>query len=114
LFLASCGSGGSGNSASPERITFTGGGELGIFDPPIANRYDGCRVYEFTDMDNSGLLRDDGSQLIEVTRADGEADLHNGACDALDGLDGGIIYSQYDPETAPETFRIYKSQVEIS
>jgi hypothetical protein len=82
-------------------------------DTSVGNRYDGCRVYEFTDIDTSALLRDGGGDLIEVTAANGQPDLHNGACEALDGMDGGIIYSQFDPANVPETFRIYKSQVNI-
>jgi hypothetical protein len=80
-------------------------------DTTIGNRYDGCRAYEFTDVNTSELSRDGSSQLIEMARADGQADLHNGACDAFEDLDGGIIYSQFDPTNAPEAFRIYKSGV---
>lgn len=81
-------------------------------DTTFGSRYDGCRVYEFTDINTSDLVRS-GPGLVEVTVANGEADLHNGACDAFEGLDGGIIYSQFDPSLAPETFRIYKSGVVI-
>ncbi len=77
-------------------------------DTTFGSRYDGCRVYEFTDIDTSDLVRS-GPDLLEVTAVSGEADLHNGACDTFEGLDGGIIYSQFDPSLAPETFRIYKS-----
>jgi hypothetical protein len=75
-------------------------------DKTFGSRYDGCRVYEFTDIDTSDLVRS-GPDLLEVTAVSGEADLHNGACDTFEGLDGGIIYSQFDPSLAPETFRIY-------
>jgi len=81
-------------------------------DTTVANRYDGCRVYEFTDLDTSDLLRTSGD-LVEVTAVSGDADLHHGACEGFAGMDGGIIYSQFDPSNAPETFRIYKSQVNI-
>ena len=81
-------------------------------DTTIGNRYDGCRVYEFADLDTSELLTD-GRGLVEVANASGEPDLHNGACEGFPGMDGGIIYSQFDPDNAPETFRIYKSQVEL-
>jgi len=81
-------------------------------DTAIGNRYDGCRAYEFTDIDTSHLVRS-GPNLVEVAAANGEKDLHNGACDAFEDLDGGIIYSQFDPTLAPETFRIYKSGVII-
>ena len=81
-------------------------------DTTIGNRYDGCRVYEFADLDNNDLLPG-GAGLTEVANASGEPDLHNGACEGFPDLDGGIIYSQFDPANAPETFRIYKSQVSI-
>jgi hypothetical protein len=81
-------------------------------DTTVANRYDGCRAYEFSDLDTSELLTD-GEGLVEVAVADGEPNLHNGACDGFVGLDGGIIFSQFDPANAPETFRIYKSQVAL-
>ena len=77
---------------------------------PDLNRYDGCRVYEFEDLDSSELLTDSGG-LIEIENASGKPDLHNGACEGFPDLDGGIIYSQFDPDNAPETFRIYKSGV---
>jgi hypothetical protein len=79
-------------------------------DTTIGNRYDGCRVYEFGDLDSSDLLPA-GSGLNEVANASGEPDLHNGACEGFPDMEGGIIYSQFDPDTAPETFRIYKSGV---
>ncbi len=82
-------------------------------DTTSGNRYDGCVVYEFADVNTNALLRDSGGDLIEVTGVSGDPSLHNGACDSFDGLSGGIIYSQFDPANAPETFRIYKSQVSI-
>ncbi len=82
-------------------------------DTTSGNRYDGCVVYEFADVNTNTLLTDSGGKLIEVTGVSGDPSLHNGACDYFDGLSGGIIYSQFDPANAPETFRIYKSQVSI-
>ena len=82
-------------------------------DTTIGNRYDGCVVYEFEDINTNTLLRNSGGQLIEVTSVTSDPSLHNGACDSINGLSGGIIYSQFDPANAPETFRIYKSQVSI-
>lgn len=79
-------------------------------DTTVGNRYDGCRVYEFGNLDSSDLLPV-GDALTEVAHVGGEPDLHNGACEGFAGLAGGIIYSQYDPDKAPETFRIYKSGV---
>ena len=74
------------------------------------NRYNGCRVYEFSDVNSNQLLRNSG-QLVEVARIDGDASTHNGACAAYSGLDGGILLSQREPASPAETFKIYKSQV---
>ena len=82
-------------------------------DVTVGNRYDGCRAYEFADIDSGELARDGGGQLIEVQRVSGRTGTHHGACAAFDGLQGGIIYSQFDPADAPETFRIYKSQLSL-
>jgi len=82
-------------------------------DVTSANRYDGCRVYEFADIDTGELARDGEDELIEVQRVSGKTGTHHGACAAFDGLQGGIIYSQFDPARAPETFRIYKSQLSL-
>ena len=79
-------------------------------DTTIGNRYDGCRVYEFVDLNSSDLLPV-GSGLTEIANASGEPDLHNGACEGFPDMDGGIIFSQFDPDISPETFRIYKSGV---
>lgn len=82
-------------------------------DVTVGNRYDGCRVYEFADIDSAELARNGGGQLIEIQRVSGKTGTHHGACAAYDGLQGGIIYSQFDPADAPETFRIYKSQLSL-
>ena len=82
-------------------------------DVTVGNRYDGCRVYEFADIDSGELMRDGGGQLIEIQRVDGRAGTHQGACAAFSGLQGGIIYSQFDPADAPETFRIFKSRLNL-
>ncbi|MDH3310574.1 MAG: glycoside hydrolase [Gammaproteobacteria bacterium] len=79
-------------------------------DTTSGNRYNGCRVYEFTDV-NSNQLRRSNGQLIEVARIDGASGTHNGACAAYSGLSGGILLSQFEPASTPETFNIYKSQV---
>ena len=81
-------------------------------DTSLGDRYNGCRLYEFTDIDTNQLLRNVG-QLVEVARVDGVAGTHNGACAAYSGLVGGILFSQYDPASTAETFNIYKSQVDL-
>jgi hypothetical protein len=77
------------------------------------NRFDGCRVYEFENLDTGTLFLDGARALVEVQRVDGAIGFHHGACETIDGLQGGIIYSQYEPDGDPETFRMYKSQVAI-
>ncbi len=79
-------------------------------DTTIDNRYNGCRIYEFVDV-NSNQLQRSGGQLVEVAVADGEAGTHNGACATLNAIDGGVYLSQFEAASPAETFKIYKSQV---
>ncbi|GMR03547.1 MAG: hypothetical protein BMS9Abin22_048 [Gammaproteobacteria bacterium] len=81
-------------------------------DTTSGNRYNGCRVYEFSNVNSNQLLRNSG-QLVEVARIDGDASTHNGACAAYSGLNGGILLSQFEPASPAETFKIYKSQVDL-
>jgi len=81
-------------------------------DTTTGNRYNGCRLYEFVDVDTNQLRRN-GGDLIEVARVDGDAGTHNGACSAYSGLDGGLLLSQFEVAATPETFKIYKSQVDF-
>ena len=77
-----------------------------------SDRYNGCRVYEFTDV-NSNLLSRSGSDLVEVARIDGDTGTHNGACAAFSGLNGGILISQTGTVATADMFKIYKSQVDL-
>ena len=79
----------------------------------VGNRYDGSRVYEFASIDSGELARDGGGDLIEIQQVVGRTGTHHGACAAFSGLQGGIIFSQFDPADAPETFRIFKSQLSL-
>jgi hypothetical protein len=79
-------------------------------DTTADNRYNGCRVYEFVDV-NSNQLRRSGGQLIEVAVVDGEAGTHNGACATFNAIDGGLYLSQFEASSPAETFKIVKSQV---
>lgn len=81
-----------------------------VATPTLGDTYDGCRVFEFTNIDSS-LLRRTGGNLVEITRVSGTAGLHNGACDGFPGLAGGIIFSQFEPANPPEKFRLYSSFV---
>ncbi|MES9834536.1 MAG: sialidase family protein [Candidatus Thiodiazotropha sp. DIVDIV] len=81
-------------------------------DTTSGNRYNGCRVYEFSDV-NSNQLRRNLGQLVEVTRVDGSTGTHNGACTAYSGLSGDILLSQFEAASTTETFKVYKSQVSL-
>jgi len=74
-------------------------------------RYAGCRVYRFSDLVNGTLHRDGGGQPVEIASVSGTPGTHHGACTGFDGLQGGMIYSQYESGAAAETFRIYRSGV---
>ena len=74
------------------------------------NVYYGCEVYKFVDIDSIALERSAGV-LVSYGSIGGEAGVHSGACDAYDGLQGGIVISKFNTLNTPETFRIYKSQV---
>lgn len=77
-----------------------------------ASRYNGCRVYEFTDINNNQLLRNNGT-LVEVARIDGDTNTHNGACAGFSDLSGGILLSQLGATGTTDAFKIYKSQVSL-
>lgn len=81
-------------------------------DVTVGNRYNGCRVYELTDI-NSNQLRRDSGQLVEVARIDGDVGTHHGACDVFGGLSGGILLSQYGTAGSADAFSIFKSQVDL-
>ncbi len=81
-------------------------------DTTVGDRYNGCRVYELVDVDSNQLRRASGN-LVEVARIDGVAGSHNGACAAFPGLDGGLLLSQFQATATAETFRVFKSQVEL-
>lgn len=59
-------------------------------DVTTGNRYNGCRAYEFIDVNCSQLRRNSG-KLIEVAPVDGDAGTHNGACAYYVGLPGGSV-----------------------
>ena len=81
-------------------------------DTSSGDRYDGCRVYQLIDVDSNQLLRS-GGVPVDITRVDGAAGTHNGACAAFADLTGGLLLSQFSPGATPETFRIFKSQVSL-
>ena len=82
-------------------------------DTPVGNRYNGCRVYEFTSVDSNLLVRRSGD-LVEVKRTDGVPGTHNGACADHEDMRQGILFSEFDLAHLPdETFRIFQSNVRI-
>lgn len=74
------------------------------------SRYNGCRVYEFSDLNNNQLRRN-GGQLVEAARVPGEENTHHGACAGYNNLSGGILLSQFGTLGTSDTFTIIKSQV---
>ncbi len=81
-------------------------------DTTVGDRYNGCRVYEFVDVNTNQLVRN-GGQLVEQAGVYGDTDTHHGACDTFDGLDGGILLSQLKTPGAADMFSIYKSQLSL-
>lgn len=87
-------------------------GKSYLITTPVDGNYNGCRVYEFVDVNTTQLRRSVG-RLVEIERIDGDDATHSGACSYYAGLDGGILISDFDLANAPETFRIYKSKVTL-
>ena len=81
-------------------------------DTSSGDRYNGCRIYQLTDVDGNTLRRS-GAAPTEITRVDGDSGTHNGACAGIAGLDGGLLISQFSASATPKTFRIIKSQIRI-
>jgi len=82
---------------------------------PAVDRYDGCRVYKFSDINSNQLVRSSGNLLeyASVGAVDGATDSHHGACDAVSDMIGGILLSQTGTVGTANTFQIYKSQVSL-
>lgn len=71
-----------------------------------AYRYDGCRVLRFSDLSKGLLVRENGIPVEELV-VDGNKTLHHGACNAITGLNGGIMYSSFEPHDPPMTFKVF-------
>ncbi len=78
----------------------------------VDDRYNGCRVYEFVDINSNQLLRS-GGNLVELGRVYGDTGTHHGACDTFNGLSGGLLLSQLKTPGTADMFSIYKSQVSL-
>jgi hypothetical protein len=76
------------------------------------DRYDGCRVYRFTNLANGTLERSGGS-LVTVAQLAGIPDTHHGACAYHPDLAYGLLYSQLITADAPTIFQIYQSRVNV-
>ncbi|WP_455220477.1 sialidase family protein [Kaarinaea lacus] len=85
-------------------------------DTTLGDRYNGCKVYEFADIDSNQLIRDMSNILVEVRSVgviDGDDTTHFGACDTFSELDGGILLSENGNVGTADTFKIYKSEVRL-
>ena len=85
-------------------------------DTTSGDRYNGCYTYEFTDIDSNQLVRDMSNILVEINSVgviDGDDTTHFGACDTFSGLDGGILLSENGTVGTADTFKIYKSAVQL-
>lgn len=84
-------------------------------DTTVGDRYNGCKVYKFVDIDSNQLVRSSGD-LVEMANVDavnGDTGSHFGACDGLSGLAGGILLSQTGTVGSANTFQIFKTQVSL-
>lgn len=97
---------------APDLVEKNGSTYLSVtpVDTTSGNRYNGCRLYEFSDI-NSNQLRRNNGELVEIARIDGDSATHHGACAAFGGMGGGVLLSQFEASAIAETFNIYKSQV---
>lgn len=85
-------------------------------DTTSGDRYNGCKMYEFIDIDSNQLVRDMSNNLVEITNVgviDGDASTHFGACDTFSGQDGGILLSENGTVGTVDTFKIYKSDIQL-
>jgi hypothetical protein len=76
------------------------------------DRYDGCRVYRFTDLATGALQRSAGT-LVTVQQVAGLAGSHHGACAYHERLQRGIVYSQLVAADAPTIFQMFQSGMDI-
>jgi hypothetical protein len=74
------------------------------------DRYDGCRVFRFTDL-ASGTLARVGGLPLTVAQVTGLSGSHHGACAHHAALANGILLSQVDTAGAPAVFRVFASGI---
>jgi hypothetical protein len=90
-------------------------GGVYLIATPVAvsgDRYDGCRVYRFSDL-ASGTLERSGGALVTVAQLAGVPDTHHGACAYHPDLAYGLVYSQLVTADAPAIFQMFQSRVGI-
>lgn len=106
------------NHFSASSIVESGGSTYLIVTPvdiSVDNRYNGCKVYQFVDIDSNQLIRSSGNlvEMANVPPVEGAVTKPHGACDGMSGMDGGILLSQFGTIGTADTFQIYKSQVSL-
>jgi hypothetical protein len=90
-------------------------GTVYLIATPVAaagDRYDGCRVYRFSDL-ASGSLERSGGLLVTVAQLAGIPGTHHGACAYHTDLVYGLLYSQLVTADAPTMFQVYQSHVQL-
>jgi hypothetical protein len=91
------------------------GGHYYLIATPITakdNRYDGCNVYRFENL-NQGKLERRRGKLVVAQRVRGIPETHHGACAAHSRLQGGILLSQIVSSAAPRLMQIRRSGVQL-
>lgn len=82
---------------------------------PSVDRYNGCKVYKFSDLNSNQLVKNAGDlvEFANVSAVNGDSDSHHGACDAISDMNGGILLSQTGRVGTASTFQIFKTQVSL-
>jgi hypothetical protein len=92
------------------------GGHYYLIATPIVsadNRYDGCLVYRFEDLNYGKLERGRRGKLVVAQTVHGIPETHHGACAAHSRLKGGILLSQIASSAAPRVMQIRRSGVAL-
>ncbi len=77
------------------------------------DRYDGCYVFRFTDLERGTLERQRRGALVVARTVRGVADTHHGACAAHARLPDGVLISQILSTAAPRVMQIRSSGVDL-
>ena len=79
-----------------------------VSNTPFSDSYNGCRVYEFSDI-NAGTLTSGGPGIKQIN---GTAGTFNGACGYHPSHTGGVVYGEVSP-AATDKFRLFASGIHI-